>query len=373
MEKIVYMLGAGFSAPLGIPVMSNFIEKSKDIYFKNTEKYDHFQTIFNMIREMAYLKNFINSDMFNIEEILSILEMGFLVGDNKKELERYKIYLKDVITHFTPSLNFQRNTSVYWHQNLFSKSKLLNFYGLFIANLFQLKLCVGRDMGVNDSYDFYSEVQEEVVGLGHQYSIVTLNYDLIIENFVSHINQFFRTKSNINLSLNNERIEGSDFYKLNIAKLHGCLSTNIIPPTWNKSSTSDSSILNSWNLAHKLLAEANEIRIIGYSLPLSDSYIKYLMSVSLKNSEHLKKIDVITLDSDRSTKDRYEKMFAFPKFRFKNARFEDFLKLAYEESSVTKKLNVRESKEKTPFGEYQVRMVDLKANIIERAHEQFMS
>ena len=31
-EKVVYILGAGFSAQFGLPVMSNFLEKSKDMY-----------------------------------------------------------------------------------------------------------------------------------------------------------------------------------------------------------------------------------------------------------------------------------------------------------------------------------------------------
>lgn len=41
-EKVVYILGAGFSAPLGLPVMSNFLVKSKDLYFSDTEKYKRF-------------------------------------------------------------------------------------------------------------------------------------------------------------------------------------------------------------------------------------------------------------------------------------------------------------------------------------------
>jgi hypothetical protein len=30
-EKVVYLLGAGFSAPLGLPVMSNFLIKAKQV------------------------------------------------------------------------------------------------------------------------------------------------------------------------------------------------------------------------------------------------------------------------------------------------------------------------------------------------------
>lgn len=31
-ENVVYILGAGFSAQFGLPIMSNFLEKSKDMY-----------------------------------------------------------------------------------------------------------------------------------------------------------------------------------------------------------------------------------------------------------------------------------------------------------------------------------------------------
>ena len=46
MEKVVYILGAGFSAPLGLPVISNFYEKSKDLYFSDTIQYKYFIKIF---------------------------------------------------------------------------------------------------------------------------------------------------------------------------------------------------------------------------------------------------------------------------------------------------------------------------------------
>jgi hypothetical protein len=73
MERVVYLLGAGFSAPLGLPVMSNFLEKSKDMYFETPDRYKYFSDVFNQIRDFSVVKNYYNSDLFNIEEILSIL------------------------------------------------------------------------------------------------------------------------------------------------------------------------------------------------------------------------------------------------------------------------------------------------------------
>ncbi len=45
MEKTLYMLGAGFSAPLGVPVISNFLSKSKDMLQNESGKYAHFASI----------------------------------------------------------------------------------------------------------------------------------------------------------------------------------------------------------------------------------------------------------------------------------------------------------------------------------------
>ena len=77
MNKIVYIFGAGFSAPLGLPLMNNFISKSKAMYFNSnpSKNYDYFNDTFKMIESNSYVKNFVNSDLFNIEELLSILEM----------------------------------------------------------------------------------------------------------------------------------------------------------------------------------------------------------------------------------------------------------------------------------------------------------
>ncbi|MDR2783481.1 MAG: hypothetical protein LBB48_06525 [Treponema sp.] len=36
MKNVVYVAGAGFSAYAGLPVMSTFIEKSRDIYFSDS-------------------------------------------------------------------------------------------------------------------------------------------------------------------------------------------------------------------------------------------------------------------------------------------------------------------------------------------------
>jgi len=45
-DHVVYILGAGFSAPLGLPVMANFLEISKDMFASDPETYRDFAKVF---------------------------------------------------------------------------------------------------------------------------------------------------------------------------------------------------------------------------------------------------------------------------------------------------------------------------------------
>ena len=52
MEKVCYILGAGFSAPLGLPVMTNFLARAKDLYAQEPERFEYFQDVFDLIKDM---------------------------------------------------------------------------------------------------------------------------------------------------------------------------------------------------------------------------------------------------------------------------------------------------------------------------------
>jgi hypothetical protein len=109
-----------------------------------------------------------------------------------------------------------------------------------------------------------------------------------------------------------------------LAKLHGSVDTRqIIPPTWNKALGHE--IIGSWQLARKLLAEANQVRIIGYSLPSTDSYIRYLFRAAVVDAFNLKRIDVLCMDQSGAIFKRYGDFIKFRDWRFKNGRVEEYL------------------------------------------------
>jgi len=140
-----------------------------------------------------------------------------------------------------------------------------------------------------------------------------------------------------------------------LAKLHGSLDTGVIvPPTWAKGN--NPKINSIWKNAYKILCEANHIRFIGYSLPIADSYIKFLLKSAVVKTEHLKSIDVICLDNDGSVRKRYDEFLEFNYYKFANVDVTEYLTML---SSQYKGISPRKE---------MVRM-----NALEKIHYTFMN
>jgi hypothetical protein len=125
-----------------------------------------------------------------------------------------------------------------------------------------------------------------------------------------------------------ERVIVSDnpMRALEIAKLHGSADnpSTIISPTWNK--ISENLPKKDWEMARNWLSNANHIRIIGYSLPITDSYVRYLLKAAVLDCFNLKRIDVICLDLRGDVKKRYDDFIKFGAcYRFCNANSLDYL------------------------------------------------
>lgn len=302
MDKVVYFLGAGFSAPLGLPVMSNFLIKSKDMYSCDPHRFAHFSGVFEMIKEMSVSKNYFETDLFNIEEILSILEMRQQLQGTGLQ-ESFVKYLIDVVEHFTPHVRARPDLPGNWHRYVFP-SPLEHAYGYFIASLLNLSLrTTERELKAM-----------KLPSPSASYSIVTLNYDCVVEDF-----EIFFGRCH----------GGESLSGIPMAKLHGSVeSKRIIPPTWNKVLHPESAA--TWREAFDLLKEANHIRIIGYSLPTADSYVKYLLKSAAMTAPHLKGIDVLCMDPSGAVKARYDEFISFYRYRFTRANVVDYLKGHFE-------------------------------------------
>jgi len=361
-ERVVYFLGAGFSQPRGLPVMSNFIDKSKELYRLNPKDHD-FVEILSKIASTAIATKYFKADLNNIEEILSILEMSGELEPQPEEgestVESFRKYIADVISAYTPPIEpvQQIEGRGDWGEYVFGDDSVWKDYGQFVASLHNLTIGMYEKGG--HPYLGWQQTRNTET----RYDVISLNYDCVLETVCDFLN---RHSQHAEYSLRFQRTESdtsaSELGLPWLAKLHGSVDKpeDIIPPTWSK--TLDKAIKEQWRVAHQLLSEANHIRVLGYSLPTSDAYVQYLLKSSLVRAERetfvpLKTFHVITLDSDGKTLDRYKGFVNFRGFQFANIKIEKYFQ------------RIEPEKERSSTGR---RGVEFQFITLEDTHSEFM-
>ncbi len=312
-QNVVFFIGAGFSAPFGIPVMSNFIDKAKDLYFNDIEQYSEIGKTLELIERYSIVKNYMNIDLNNIEDLLSITYMESLIKKNTVLMNHVKNFIKIVIEAYTGEVK-----------------QGINLFAELISNLaIKNDICVYSKVIDGKLEEIPQLSPNGMIQKCSKYGVVSLNYDLLIENALDRL-----TKLNGRFYIESGKDNVFEkYYKINkdldhdgipMAKLHGTINGYIVPPTWNKNI--NNYIQNDWKLAINLLKDATHIVFLGYSLPASDNYIKFLLASSLNNNRRLKRISIITLDSDGETKIRYKNLFD-KRMTFHDRNINDFLEV----------------------------------------------
>jgi hypothetical protein len=348
MEKVVYLLGAGFSAPLGLPVMANFLVKSKDLFAAEPAKYRHFEEIFSTIGNLHVCKSYFEADLFNIEEILSILEMREGL-ERSADRRSFVNYVKDVVQYYTPRpIPPPRQAPPNWLNSIFGQGPWAHC-AAFVASLFNLRCSVQWPNPGGPGVITFARVENPRV----EYSVVTLNYDLILEDVCSFLNQHHPSQKTMVFKKDFTAPDNGNALTVPLAKLHGSVdSLEIIAPTWNKSLYPP--ITPAWRKAHELFEQANHIRILGYSLPTADAYIKYLLKSAAAGSQNLKSIDVLCKGA--LAKKNFDEFVKFNFYRFKQTNLEDYVRANYQTAMDLQH-----------FG------TERRFDILERVHESFMA
>jgi hypothetical protein len=309
-ENVVYFLGAGFSAPLGLPTISDFILRAKDQHILDQRGNPSFEAVFKAIDRLARVGMAYSAQLDNIEEVLSILEVDAFLGEPSLR-EVFQDFIRGVIRYRTPQMLFSLEAlRDNWQQNLFGITDKTKGYGYFVAAIQLLRFA--RPVEVVECNR--AEQSEK------RYDVITANYDCVLENVCEYVSEHLAPS----LPVRFREFPTEDASLPTLAKLHGSVANgDIVPPTWSKGAHPD--IAPRWRLARETLRRAQHLRFIGYSLPEADSYVRYLLKSAALETPHLKTIDVMCQDPTGEVQKRYEEFVTFPRFRFANKDFGVFL------------------------------------------------
>ncbi|MGI9558132.1 MAG: SIR2 family protein [Thermodesulfobacteriota bacterium] len=304
MKRIVYITGAGFSAPLGLPLISNFFEKAKDLHSQDPKNSGYIE-LDRMVRKFSILKNYFNVNLHNIEELLSISDMKDLIVHNNSR-EKIVDIIEEVIGETTPTIEIDDSKlqSMFLNKDNLDCFSSFNRYGQYLS-------FVSHIHGVNIQYEEDKRVRWHKIEPSTKihYDIITLNYDMVLENICDFMNTNPHVKRDgEKILFKRKRSDGIDANSSYLIKLHGSIDDKetIVPPTWRKGDH-DEKIREQWEVATELLANANHIIFLGYSLPENDNHIRYLLQSSITDT---KITSIRTVNDDKKAVERYRELFS---------------------------------------------------------------
>jgi hypothetical protein len=256
-----------------------------------------------------------NTNLFNIEELLSIAEMSIYAG--RRRNNKIREFISCVIKYYEEKFFSQFKIRSNYNGLHIKGDEIHDLYLSFVCAILKLKFTFRKTYTpLGDEYKFNYEISNQDC----LYGVITFNYDTILENILYRINEQC-DENQIKLDFESAGVKTNS---IRLCKLHGSIDTNtIVPPTWAK--TFSRNIQRDWTDAHTLLKEANEIRIIGFSFPNTDSHITYLFKSALIENNNLKNIDILCLDDEKSTVEaKYRNIFCTNKMKFKNENIENY-------------------------------------------------
>lgn len=336
-DRNVFILGAGFSAHAGAPLIKGFLDKSRELKDDPSSglepfEVDYFNDVFRFRREMAQAREKVMVDLDNIEELFGLVEMSQRLGDEQQRTREATVYMIAKTLELATRPPGQGRIRVRFDIRPEFVPKCVPVSG---GSLFQQM--PGAPHGFSgDIYHYFASL---ALGLfddpnrqpARSNTFITFNYDLVLDHALQRLNIQPEYALDPSLTQVNELPDAKQTCLL--LKLHG--STNwgacgscgrrivvlqgkatdsprqfqsercgecrkqgfqplLIPPSWDKSEY-HGIMTPVWARAVAELRSASRICIIGYSMPQSDLFFKYLLTLALSQNHGLYKLLVVDL------------------------------------------------------------------------------
>jgi hypothetical protein len=290
LSELVFILGAGASAHTGAPVMSTFLDEAARIerMGRCNDVSAQFRLVFKAMSRLAAVHSKSDLDQTNIETLMGVSEMASLLqvcpGLEATEIEHLGRAIRTLI-HVTlrETVNFgERRDRLPFSLGYGRLVNLLrsNQHWIQRTSFITFNYDVALDYtlingGFKPAYHLHESGVEGVPLLKLHGSINWRECD----DCKGCIGYLPCTAPNFGDSHNHwpaQFIRGT--CALCQQSLNPELDPVLVPPTWRKGEYHHA-LKHVWTAAARHLAEARHIVVIGYSLPESDAFFRYLLAL----------------------------------------------------------------------------------------------
>lgn len=342
LDRNVFILGAGFSATAGAPLVHDFLDKSRVLLDDplsplNAAEREHFQRVFRFRRDVAQAREKVIIDLDDIEQLFGLVEISHRLGKTPRETWDSTVYLIAKTLQLTARADRDRPyLDLQVHRELLESAPPT----FRIADLKSFVLQAGV-------YDYFAALVGGLLDSPERSdirknTIITFNYDLVMDDALRRNgiepNYYIQEDAGfVDAGAGSRRA-------CSVLKLHGstnwgicskCQNTVVIqkakvtesfeefrnqqcaecsalgfqplliPPSWDKSEYRQV-MQRVWKKAVEELSSATRICVIGYSMPEVDAFFKYLLSLALSENHSLYKF--IVVDIKPELKSTYERL-----------------------------------------------------------------
>jgi len=347
--KTIFILGAGASKQAGAPLMANFLDVATSLHRSGRAgRYQReFDIVFEAIGALQVVHSKARLDIANIESVFAAFEFAKTIGS-------FCGYSEDRIA------------------GLANAAKALISQTIEETVLFPMS---GTDVAAPAPYDDFAKLVYRLKTLSkpaHDVAVITFNYDFAVDFAFrgfkpgldygfgparSHVDgiPLLKLHGSVSWALCSGKpdhpevvpLSFSDFMKgrmlpfdekylrIDFSSRFGevthCNKTVaaqpvLVPPTWNKSAY-HGTVAAVWSAAARELAAADNVFVIGYSLPETDAFFRFLYALGTVGKRPLERFWVFDPDLSGAVKKRFstllgpgaEQRFQYFEFTFDRA------------------------------------------------------
>lgn len=335
MAKVLFVLGAGASRSIGVPVMAEFLDQAESLLRSQPRSIAsaEFELAFKVLAALQVVHAKSVADLLNVESLFNLVEMGRLIGrlpgtSTPEEIEaagkavrrllaqtidrNCRFELKDdqiqptgpYLTLATHIRKHQAREPADWAFVTFNYDLALD-YALHWSTLkvdygFQASAPVPDSVGL---FKLHGSLNWTTCSCGEIFPVPWEHFHGLRPHRLDETTGYLPVT---------DRLPGAS---------HSCGRQDtsnepaIVPPSWNKTQY-QKGFARVWSRAAAELAAAENIVVIGYSLPESDAFFHDLFRLGLSGPTRVRRFVVI--DPSRDAHERFQALLG-PELR---VRFE---------------------------------------------------
>ena len=189
-DRNVFILGAGFSAGAGAPLLNNFLDRSREFMADpasglEEDEREYFENAFQFRAEMAKARDKVRIDLDNIEELFGLLEVTRRLDGSRQKTRDATVYMiaKTLELAVKPVGPGRRQITFNVKPEFLKEFEAANMHGqfqrgggVFIADIYQYfaALACGK----------FDDPKRQPSRAG---TFITFNYDLILDHALQRL------------------------------------------------------------------------------------------------------------------------------------------------------------------------------------------